>query len=575
MAAAKKKRTKQQRTKPPTTLQGFVEPSARVFTDWSEARIQQAEIQAGGGDLRQAADFCDWLLTDDRVASTLWTRVQSLLGLDVTFEASGDKRRSSRAVKALDAGEDWWAAYPETELALMHMWGLLLGVAPTQQPWPANADHGGRWLAMPEFWHPRNLRQDQQTKQWFIRVAREGNALSSFEEVEIVPGQPEWMLHMPYGKNRPWAWGLWRPLSRMVLIKQLARGDWSRAGEKGAILALTIAMDAASNYIGENGRPKDGMRQLATDVYNRGRNAVAALPPGVDLKPIDIVTKAKDLYESPVKLIDDAVAVLIRGGNLGTLTQGGSLAAAEAQERTADLPRLRFDAQSLTTTVHDQSLVHWAELNYGDQNLAPWPVYPVDPPEDLKTKSETTEKALANVEKADQLGFEIDRKAFINEFNIEWLKPGAKPKPPEPPQNPPPQDPQQGGGQGGAPADPNAPPPQDQPPSPAAQKARSVDGDLAMRLASGASAKENRGLLEGQVYVDALIDHSVENAKEALRPTLEAILEELDAAEDFGDLRERLRRRYAELSPEALSDLVYRVTLLAEFAGRRSVTQDA
>ncbi len=93
MAARKKKPTRQ---KPPTDLKGFVEPSTRVFTDWTEARIRSAEHLAQSGELRLAADLCEYLLTDDRVASALTTRVQSLLGLDPTFEKSGDKQRPGR-----------------------------------------------------------------------------------------------------------------------------------------------------------------------------------------------------------------------------------------------------------------------------------------------------------------------------------------------------------------------------------------------------------------------------------------------------------------------------------------------
>lgn len=566
MAASQKKPSSRKSSAIPT--KGHVEPSARVFTDWTEARIRYAELSANNGNLWFAAELCEWLLTDDRIASTLWTRVQTLLGLTPTFESSGDGRRKNRAVKALEAGEDYWEAYPETELALLHMWGLLLGVAPASQSWEQDRrTETPHWLAYPEFWHPQHLRQDARTKQWFIKVATEGNATASSQEVEIVPGAPEWMLHMPYGKNRPYAWGLWRPLSRMTVIKHLAQGDWSRAGEKGAILALEIAMEAANSFADSSGKPKDTIRQLATDIYNRGRNGVAGLPPGVQLKAVDTVTKAKELYESPIQLIDAAIAILIRGGNLGTLVEGGSKAATEAQQKSTDLPRLRFDAQSLTTTVHDQSLVHWADFNYGDRKLAPWPVYPVEPEEDLKRKVETDEKALANVDKAETLGFDVDRQKFLDEHKMNtWCKPGERPKTPAttPDQNPADTSEQPNVG--------------DEEPKTADEAANDLEGraqNRAVGLASGASEGGNRGFVEGQLFVDALVDNSAALGRAALKPTLDTIFEELDAATDYDDLRERLRRRYENMSAEDLSELMFRTMLVAELAGRRAVTQDS
>ena len=555
MAAAKKKPAQ----KRPRAATGYVEPSTRVFTDWTEAKIKQAEIAADRGDLRQAANLCDWLLTDDRVASALTTRVQSLLGLEPTFEASGDKRRSNRAVKALEADEDWWAAYPETELALLHIWGLLLGVAPAAQFWEPDEDHKNRWMARPAFWHPQHIRQDATTKRWFVKVASQGTATTSFEEVEIEPGDPAWLLHTPYGKNRPWAMGLWRPLARMTLQKQLARGDWSRAGEKGALLALTMAIEAADSYSDGAGIPKDTQRQLATDIYNRGRNGVAALPPGVELKSVDTVVKAMELYGSPIEAIDAAIAIVIRGGNLGTLAEGGSRAAAEVQERTADLPRLRFDAQSLTTTIHDQSLTHWAEFNFGDRKLAPWPVYPVEPEEDLRGKAETEEKALGNVAQAEKLGFDVDRKAFLEEHKIGWAKPGKKVEPVAP--VPPPDDGTEDPPPDGDPSEDNDPKPPPPPPEERSIEAR-----------AGTGKRKNNG----EEYIDRLHAASSKHGARQLMPTVAALIAEVEKADGYEGLREAIAKRYADLAaPVKLAEITEAALTLAQLGGHLSVDEES
>lgn len=81
-------------------------PSARVYNDWTPKKITAAQRSAEQGDLTLAVMVCDWLFTDDRIADGLDKRCERLFGLPVTFEPSGDKRRSNRAVKALEAGED-------------------------------------------------------------------------------------------------------------------------------------------------------------------------------------------------------------------------------------------------------------------------------------------------------------------------------------------------------------------------------------------------------------------------------------------------------------------------------------
>ena len=141
-------------------MSGAVEPSVRTFTSWTTALLRQAELQADAGNYRLLAQLCEWIMGDDRVASTLGTRRNALFGLEPTFEPSGDKRRSNRAVKALDAGEDWWAAYPEAESAQIFSWGLILGIGPGRHGWGTLDGHGNRWLPQPEFWHPQHLRQE-------------------------------------------------------------------------------------------------------------------------------------------------------------------------------------------------------------------------------------------------------------------------------------------------------------------------------------------------------------------------------------------------------------------------------
>jgi phage gp29-like protein len=535
----------------PKVASAIYPQTPRTFTTWTSDRIRAAELQAGSGNLRLASECCEWILTDDRV-STLETRVQALTGLTPQFEASGDKRRSNRAVKALDAQEDWWEGYPEAELTELHLHGVLLGVSLARHYWVSNEDHGGRLLPNPETWPTHTLAQDQRTRQWSV-------ADSENVRHDVTAGDSEWILHTPYGKHRPAMKGAWRKLSRWVLLKELARQDWSRHAEK----ASTLVAEAAE------GTTKDQRKQLAEDLAAIGGDAVIALAPGYTLKLLEVEANTEVIYKAQIDVANKAIAIILRGGDQSTeIGKNGGRSATEVQERRGDAVKLVWDAGTLGTTLHKQSLSWWAEFNYGDRKLAPWPAWPVEPEEDLKVKVETEEKSFDTVDKAEKLGFKVDRKKFLEQHKIDWAEEGERPPAPIlPPALGAPPAP-------GAPPTPPAPSPAPKPadgdPKPPGKKASAALGKL---LAFAKAAKVS-GHDDGQAYADDLAESGLAAVQGAIGATIAAIEEELDKATGYEDLQQRLRARYENLDPTEITDIIESCMVLAELAGRHSVNLD-
>lgn len=576
-----------------------IEPSIRTYTQlqWTPALIKAAEVSADNGNLRLAANLCDWLLGDDRIQGTLQTRVQSLLGLDPTFEASGDKRRSKRTIRALEADEDWWDSYPESELANIMTWGLLLGVGPAAHSWTKRDDHGGRVLALPSFWHPQNLRWDWNLRSWVMLVGSPDTGMAVGTEVEIEPGDGTWILHAPYGKTRPWSHGLWRGLARLALLKAYAQTDWARLGE------------AASRTVVESDQSitdtKENRAELAQDISNIGRDGTIVLPPGYSYKLIEASAATKDIFDRQIEMANTAIAIAIRGGNLSTeVGNGGSKAAAQSQADTGEDPKMRFDAQTLTTTIHDQSLIWWAEFNFGDRGLAPWPVYPVKPKEDLKAKSDTLNVVSTALDRMLSNRLPVDIVAFCEQYDIplrslppeqltagtamfqyhldygvvthnqvlaslglppvkggdERLIPSASlvaPAPAKPPAPPaPPADVAKN--PDGTPVSPAAPP---FPPKPVARRVL-------------AAADQPKGFVEGQGYADDLGDTSRDHGSDAMAPSVDDVLAVVKAATSFDDMKARLTRAYDSMGAEKMTELVEKAVVLAELAGRYAVLKD-
>jgi hypothetical protein len=359
-------------------------PSGRTYMCWSRGLIQVAEMQADIGSLRLAADLCEALLGDDRIQTAFRTRVHALLGLTPTFSASsGDGRRHGRVGKALEQGEDFWEICPVDESALFLTWGLLLGVAVGRlewwedRPWqpvpglpgysfqeaPQVRMHKGRVVPRIKFWHPRFLRYDARINAWFARTA------DGVEEV-VTPGQNGWLLFTPYGRTRPWSTASWRGLKDWWLLKHRGMEDWGHHSEKGAIFFVSAA---------EKATPEQ-RNQMGSQLNEAGGDPAVVAPHGYQAQLFE--SKATgELYGGQVQAADAAFAANVLGHANNAEVKGAQTGATAGENVRYDLAT--FDAEVWSAFVHDQVIRPYAEANYGDPELAQWPIYPVKKPDEL------------------------------------------------------------------------------------------------------------------------------------------------------------------------------------------------
>lgn len=542
-----------------------VAQAVRLVREWTPTRIRQARERAEMGDLSSAVAVCEFLLQDYAVASGLGSRLDALFALMPTFEASGDKRRSNRVVKHLEAGEDWWFGLPESEQRQIKKWGLLLGIGLGRNAdWRERKAHGNRYLPQLAFFHPQGLRWHNAEQRWTIRDHRG-------IEIDVVPGDGEWVMHCPFGKSRPWASGYWYCLAIIVLLKSYAIIDAGRASGRLSVVVGTAAIEVEDSYE----RRKELAESLA-DLIARDGNAAAFLPPGWNIDTLKISEGIADLFEKQVTIVDDAIAICLRGGNLTSNVKGGSKAATQAQAKTNEVPKLRFDAESWSTDVHDHVLEPWAFFNYGDPDLAPWPFYPTEPEEDRKARADMVVVAVDGLEKIEKQGFVVDDESFIKEYGLTFVKgrkdeatrqkeaaerfammqPPGSGSPPAPDNDPK--------------ADPKAPVPKK---DDKAAKQTLGSGGIAM-LASGDLATSAPNFLAAQLYLDDLVASAASAANVALEPFIEKILEEVEGSDSVPQMFERLRALMEGSSRQDAQELLYRVMVTAELAGRAAVIAD-
>lgn len=384
------------------------EPEVRALTEWTPQLIRTARILADAGNLSMAADLCDSFMSDERIQSCLNTRALGLQGLPLTFEADRGKKR---AIKALEAEEDYWKMFPPEELALMHKWGIMLNVVPVQLIWEYG-DDGKRVLSRMEVWHPRHLRQDQKTKQWFIKVGNEGR------EIEIHKGgKPDgkWMLFMPNGKSRPWSQGAWRALANWYLLKLYAIQDWGYYSEKNGQGILVAE--------GAPGSTATARRELAADLAELGRNSAISFPPGWSLKLVEASANTHESFEKQISCADTGTSICILGQNLSSEVKGAVATGATLHKYVFQF-YINADAKSVPTCVHDQALVFYAEMNFGDKKYAPWPKYDPTPPEDKNDTATRIRDIGAGFKDIATSGAPVDLRELAKTLNFPVLPEG-------------------------------------------------------------------------------------------------------------------------------------------------------
>jgi hypothetical protein len=521
-------------------------PSVRTYRTWTPALLRQAESSADAGHIRLAVDVCDWLLGDGKVRGALDGRINGVFGLPLAFEGSGDGRRRKRAIKALEVGEDWDAIFPDEEAVQVNYWAILLGLGSGVNRWQRMSDHGDRDVPVLEFFHPQPLRYDWAVRTWMRRLDAGG-------EVPLEFGDGVWFGHMPFGSYRPWSMGLWRGIAPWVLLKSMAISDFGRLGEAASTVVIEVDKDTKD--------PKDKRKELASLISEKAADAGLVLPPGYHYKLVEASAATKDIYSQQLNLADTAIAITIRGGNLTTNVESGSRAAAEVQERVGDEGNRRRDARAWESTTRKHTLVPWSTSNYGDARLAPFPVYDTDTDDNRRADAEIFVKAIEGVEKAEGIGFEVDRPAFSDRFGFnDFLKPGEVKAPPKPAEPGPEDDDDDD--------DEPEPDTDDEGAETADANAKRL-GDRIVRPQAAAKADN------GQRYTDDIVEEMTAHGAKELTATVAAMVSAVRNAGSYDEAKNAIRAKYEGLaSPARLASLTEAAITMCQMSGHLAVRED-
>jgi hypothetical protein len=533
---------------------------------WTISEVRNALRSHREGFFERSAMLVESMGEDDELPGLVEKRVDSVLGSDFELcipEYITNQQLSGKIKKDLEPR--WGQCFTDGELGEWLRWYRWLGVSVATLDWTRGPT---RWTAKLRTLPPHFLRYQAWNNKWFY------NAQGG--ELEVTPGDGTWLLMVdgPRGYMRASV----RSLAITWIAKQLTIRDWNRFNERHGMPIVKAKVPV----IADEGDKED----FIEDIKELGNETVAMLPTNLDengaafdLELLEATDQSWQSFEKKLARCDRKFQIHWLGQNLTSeiAEKQGSKAAAEVH-RGVELAKAKADGSKLGDELREQAILPMAALNFAGVTLdvVPIPSWQTEPSEDTKADADAAKSfgdALTSIKTA---GYKVTNvEELAEKYGLEL----EEQEPPEPPPTPP--------GQGG----PNQPPPPPgkQPPAdPGEAKEPPTEEQKAsrlklskrpkkkpLRLASGEPLKNAPGFVDGQVYADKLTESGAREADKALRPTLMAIAEELEAATDYDDLRARLQRRYATLDEDALTDLVYRGMYLAELAGRAATNQDA
>jgi plasmid maintenance system killer protein len=515
---------------------------------WTIAEVRRALRLHAEGDFSLSAQLVDAMGEDDEIPGALEKWCDSILGSNFALEAvdKPNKQLSKRIVSEFEPF--WWKMYPEGDLDEWLRWYRMLGVGiAVHDKWERT---GSRWIPRLKVLHPQFLRYEQFTDRW-LYYAQEG-------ELEVIEGDGKWLKLMD--GQRGWMKGAVRALAVAWVSKQLTIRDWNRYNERHGLPLLKakapmIADEGDRDEFFEDlqGLKSETIALLLTHVDGQSKDAA------YDLDLLEAKDQSYESFEKHLQRQDRKFQVYLIGGNLSSeVVDQGARSAADTH-RGVERTKAAAGANKLSTDLREQGLFPVVQYNIEGVTLeiVPWPKWDTDPPEDEKAEAEADEAFAKELKAFDEAGYEVENAVELAD------KRGIKLKKKEPLELPAPPT-----GDGKPPV-PGATPPV--PPKPAG------NGNTARlaRLASGFLASKASGFLNGQIYADKLTDEATDDGQQALEPTFDAILEELEAASDYEDLRKRLQNRYETLNADQLAELVYRAMVMADFAGRAAVQEDS
>ena len=391
---------------PPARAVDTGEPE--ISTSWTPDVIRAALLEHEMGMFSLSGQLADWLRRDDRVFTSLDSRVLGVLGLPFSIDESDEpetKAARKASAKLARRIRSWWfRCVPEAALADFLNAALLMGLSVGELAWSRSPRDG--------LIYPRLHVHHSQHVLWNPSLKRlELTTVAG--PVAVTPGDGRWVVFAPAGGARPWMLGAIRPLSLPVLLRQLTRRDWSQRTEiEGTGIRKAKSPSSAQK----------ADRDAFVNVIKRmGAKSILDLQGEYDFE-IAVTDAAAALgFEKLIAHADTAITLALLGQNLTTQIEAGSHAAAGVHARVLR-DRIESDVAMLATVAREQILLPWCRYNLPDfdEAILPWPSWDATPPDDQQKSAQallTLSQAIGSLRREG-----IDTTPILERFELERIE---------------------------------------------------------------------------------------------------------------------------------------------------------
>lgn len=341
------------------------------------------------GRVREMVDLTRAALTEDGALSGLVSTIShGILGLPLALQ--GDAAMCASLLDAANTPGEYGQMIPESEAAQVFSDGITMNLGLGQlieacwycrsdridnhgvceicnQPLTARPPGSHRFPVL-RHWDPRWLRQEPYSRQWLL-TTREG-------EIEIIPGDGEWVLYQPYPKVDAWRYGPWLYMTIAYIFSRDALYDRQRHSEVLAPVRVARATKATT--------PK-----ARVDVKERldrmQRDNRIVLPQEWIYEVVSAQgASILDVYSAIITWAREQVEIGLCGNTIGVEGNKG-FTSADVYQRVTDTRR-RFYAQTWSRCVRDQILAWWGQDNFGSR-IVPMVTLNTESPEDTLAKA--------------------------------------------------------------------------------------------------------------------------------------------------------------------------------------------
>ncbi len=542
--------------------------------------INGALSQYENGYFTRAAQLADNMGRDDRIDGVLRSRVDALLGTDLDILPADDRKKSQKFADMLGGVDDvpgrWDEIFGPGALSEVLRSGLELNFAVSSIQW--YAEDGIVWPRL-KLWHSQFVRWDWITERYLINTADKGEIpLPDISENTV--GDGNWFVWCPFGYRYAWRRGLVRSLAPMFMRRMWNNRDLSRFlevhGNPGKIARVPGGADA------------NVANQAFFDaVANMNAEPTVLAPDGGEGKKYDVelleatARTYQGFFEAKTDVNTD-IAVLILGQPDTTEAPTGLGQNTAKGSRTVMLDRAKTDA-SLAVAIRNQILKPWAKINFGDAELAPRPIWRVEPPEDLSSKA-TTLKMLGDACTSLTTGkLPVNQRELGEEFGVPMIseEEQAAQEAVAAEEAQAQLDAMAEAGGGGSPGGGGPPGAKPAPKAkPVLNGPSAVDAILALANSGGdvlaLKAKGARGRKKATPdYPEAVTRKALALAARLLAPDVRAIIGEVKASTSFADAEKKIVAYYADKMDSAdLAKLISKVRLMGNLSGRLAVQRE-